>query len=78
MDWYAATLQHGGFPLVALLMAIESSVAPLPSEVIIPPAAHLAWTSGLPLLGAQLTGWPALVALVLAPKSGQAFIYFQF
>jgi len=70
MDWYAATLQHGGFPLVALLMAIESSVAPLPSEVIIPPAAHLAWTSGLPLLGAQLTGWPALVALVLAGAAG--------
>ena len=70
MDWYAATLQRGGFPLVALLMAIESSLVPLPSEVIIPPAAHLAWTTGLPLLGNQLTGWPALIALVLAGTLG--------
>lgn len=70
MDWYAATLQHGGFPLVALLMAIESSIVPLPSEVIIPPAAHLAWTTGLPLLGSQLAGWPALIALVIAGSLG--------
>jgi len=70
MDWYAATLQHGGFPLVALLMAIESSVLPLPSEVIIPPAAHLGWTTGLPLLGTSLTGWSALAALVIAGAAG--------
>ena len=70
MDWYAATLQNGGFPLVALLMAMESSIVPLPSEVIIPPAAHLAWTTGLPLLGSQLTGWPALIALVIASTIG--------
>jgi membrane protein DedA with SNARE-associated domain len=70
MDWYAATLQTGGFPLVALLMAIESSVVPLPSEVIIPPAAHLGWTDGLPVLGAHLTGWPALAALVVAGALG--------
>jgi membrane protein DedA with SNARE-associated domain len=70
MDWYAATLHQGGFPLVALLMAIESSLAPLPSEVIIPPAAHLAWTNGLPLVGVPLTGWSALTALVLAGALG--------
>ena len=70
MDWYAATLQHGGFPLVALLMAIESSLLPLPSEVIIPPAAHTAWTAGLPWFGGQLTGWSALAALVLAGAAG--------
>jgi len=39
-------LESGGYPLVALLMAIESSVVPLPSEVIIPPAAHLAYSTG--------------------------------
>jgi membrane protein DedA with SNARE-associated domain len=70
MDWYAATLQHGGIPLVALLMAVESSLAPLPSEVIIPPAAHLGWTTGLPLLGAPLAGWPALAALIVAGALG--------
>lgn len=70
LDWYAATLHSGGFPLVALLMAVESSLLPLPSEVVIPPAAHLAWTSGLPLFGSQLTGWPALVTLVIAGALG--------
>ena len=42
IDWYLGALESGGYPLVALLMAIESSIVPLPSEVIIPPAAHLA------------------------------------
>ena len=31
--WYLATLKAGGYPLIALLMAIESSVLPLPSEL---------------------------------------------
>ena len=39
IDWYGARLETGGYPLVALLMAIESSIAPLPSELVIPPAA---------------------------------------
>jgi membrane protein DedA with SNARE-associated domain len=49
IDWYMATLKTGGYPLIALLMAIESSIVPLPSEVIIPPAAHLAYTNQAPL-----------------------------
>src|SRR5262245_27057027 len=53
IDWYMATLAKGGYALVALLMAIESSIVPLPSEVIIPPAAHLAHTNQIPL---SLTG----------------------
>lgn len=46
LDWYMSTLETGGYPLVALLMAIESSILPLPSELVIPPAAHLAATKG--------------------------------
>jgi len=53
VDWYMATLQTGGYPLIALLMAVESSIVPLPSEVVIPPAAHLAHTGQIPL---SLTG----------------------
>jgi membrane protein DedA with SNARE-associated domain len=49
IDWYMATLKTGGYPVIALLMAIESSVVPLPSEVIIPPAAHLAYSHQIPL-----------------------------
>ena len=48
-DWYAHALQSGGYPLVALMMAIESSLFPLPSEIVIPPAAHLAYTGQIPL-----------------------------
>jgi len=76
IDWYMATLKTGGYPLIALLMAIESSVVPLPSEVIIPPAAHLAHTGQIPLqlwlivlagavgswVGATLMYWAARLA----------------
>jgi len=53
IDWYMTTLKTGGYPIVGLLMAIESSIVPLPSELIIPPAAHLAHTGQIPL---SLTG----------------------
>lgn len=46
LKWYMDTLDAGGYPLIALLMAIESSIVPLPSEFVIPPAAHLAYTKG--------------------------------
>lgn len=46
-DWYIRYLETGGYPLIVLLMAIESSFIPLPSEVVIAPAAHLAYTKGV-------------------------------
>ncbi len=46
ITWYTGALESGGYPLIVLLMAMESSVIPLPSEVVIPPAAHLAHTRG--------------------------------
>jgi membrane protein DedA with SNARE-associated domain len=70
INWYMAALGSGGYPLVALLMAIESSLAPLPSEFVVPPAAHLAWTQGVPFFGIQLTGWPAQIGLVIAGAIG--------
>jgi len=39
IHWYLAQLDAWGYPLIVLLMAAESSILPLPSEVIIPPAA---------------------------------------
>lgn len=58
MHWYLTKLTTGGYPLIVLLMAIESSVVPLPSELIIPPAAHLAHThqAGLGMVGIVLAG----------------------
>jgi membrane protein DedA with SNARE-associated domain len=35
-------VQTGGYPVIILLMAMESSIIPIPSEIIIPPAAFLA------------------------------------
>lgn len=55
--WYLAALESGGYLLVALLMAAESSIIPLPSEVVIPPAAYLAHTRGtLSLPGIVIAG----------------------
>jgi membrane protein DedA with SNARE-associated domain len=48
-NWYLDKLAEYGYSLVALLMAIESSIVPLPSEIVIPPAAHLVHTGQLPL-----------------------------
>lgn len=76
IDWYTQELSSWGYPLVALFMAAESSVLPLPSEVVIPPAAHLAHTGQIPLsvtgiviagtigswLGATLMYWAARFA----------------
>jgi membrane protein DedA with SNARE-associated domain len=58
IDWYLGALQTGGYYLVALLMAVESSIVPLPSEVVIPPAAHLAYTGqlGMSLWGIAIAG----------------------
>jgi membrane protein DedA with SNARE-associated domain len=44
--WYLGALSEGGYWLIAGLMALESTLVPLPSEVIIPPAAYLAHTRG--------------------------------
>ena len=56
-DWYLATLSQGGYWLIAGLMALESTLVPIPSEVIIPPAAYLAHTQGeFSFLGVVLAG----------------------
>jgi membrane protein DedA with SNARE-associated domain len=47
LDWYLGALDQGGYLLVAALMAMESSIIPLPSEFVIPPAAHLAHSRGI-------------------------------
>ena len=57
IDWYLASLEAGGYWLVALLMAIESSIVPLPSELVIPPAAYLAHSQGkMSVIGVVVAG----------------------
>jgi membrane protein DedA with SNARE-associated domain len=40
--WLANTIGQLGYPGIVMLMALESSFFPFPSEVVIPPAAYLA------------------------------------
>jgi membrane protein DedA with SNARE-associated domain len=47
---------HGGYWGILLLMAMESSVIPVPSEVVIPPAAFLAAQGQLSFAGVILAG----------------------
>src|SRR5512134_2954543 len=57
LDWYLSALEDGGYPLIAFLMALESSIVPLPSEVVIPPAAYVAHSRGtMSLTGIVVAG----------------------
>ena len=69
-DWYSHALQSGGYPLVAFMMAVESSLFPLPSEIIIPPAAHLAQTGQIPL-----TLWGIVLAGTIGSWIGATAMY---
>ena len=73
IDWYLGSLESGGYPLIVLLMAVESSVVPLPSELVIPPAAHLAHTKGnLSMTGIVVAGtigsWLGATAMYWASR----------
>jgi len=84
IDWYLATLQTGGYPLIALLMAVESSIVPLPSEVIIPPAAHLAYTHQAPLgipgiiLAGTIGSWLGATVMYWAARWGGRLLLLRF
>ncbi|HBS88901.1 MAG: hypothetical protein A2W91_00830 [Bacteroidetes bacterium GWF2_38_335] len=47
IDWYLANINYF---TITVLMAVESSFVPLPSELVIPPAAYLAVTGQLNLI----------------------------
>ncbi|HVM51003.1 MAG TPA: DedA family protein [Candidatus Acidoferrum sp.] len=59
--WYVGALKTAGYWVVALMMAIESSIFPLPSEIVIPPAAYWAHTHEIHL---------SLVGIVVAGTLG--------
>ncbi len=42
VDWIVQTVGHWGYPGIILMMFLESSFFPFPSEVVIPPAGYLA------------------------------------
>lgn len=53
--WFGWVL-HGGYLGIVLLMAMESSIFPVPSEIVIPPAAFLAAQGHLSFGGVILAG----------------------
>jgi membrane protein DedA with SNARE-associated domain len=56
-QWYLSEIGTGGYWLIAALMALESTLVPVPSEIVIPPAAYLAVSQGhLSLSGIVLAG----------------------
>lgn len=65
--WMRLTLEWG-YPGVFLLMAIESTVFPLPSEVVVPPAAYWAEQG-------HLSFWGVVLASTLGSWFGSSLSY---
>ena len=81
IPFIAWCLEHLNYWVITLLMAIESSFIPFPSEVVVPPAAYKAATTGelnvflvvvCATLGAIIG---ALVNYVLARYLGRPLVY---
>jgi len=66
--WLAATVLALGYPGIFVLMAIESSVLPLPSELVMPPAGYLAAKG-------DMNAWLALAAGTLGSVAGALVNY---
>jgi membrane protein DedA with SNARE-associated domain len=77
IDWY---MQNIGYLTIFLLMLIESTVLPMPSELVIPPAAYLAAGGELNIVLVILAGTTgalcgALINYVLGYTLGRKVIY---
>ena len=56
IDWLLTTIGALGYPGIFALMAMESSIIPIPSELVMPPAGYLAHQGEMNMLVAILCG----------------------
>jgi len=56
IQWLLDTIGAMGYPGIILLMAMESSIIPVPSELIMPPAGYLAYQGKMDMAVAILCG----------------------
>jgi membrane protein DedA with SNARE-associated domain len=56
IDWLLTTIGALGYPGIFILMAMESSVIPIPSELVMPPAGYLAQQGRMNIFFAILCG----------------------
>lgn len=56
VQWLLDTIGAMGYPGIFLLMAMESSLIPVPSELVMPPAGYLAYQGKMNLAAAILCG----------------------
>jgi membrane protein DedA with SNARE-associated domain len=56
IDWLVTTIGAMGYPGIFLLMAMESSIIPVPSELVMPPAGYLAQQGQMNIGVAILSG----------------------
>jgi membrane protein DedA with SNARE-associated domain len=56
LEIWVGWVLHGGYAGIIVLMAMESSIFPVPSEIVIPPAAFLAAQGKLSFTGVVLAG----------------------
>ncbi len=76
--WLAETVLTLGYPGIVFLMAVESSLVPFPSELVMPPAGYLIHQGGmswLPVIASGVAGslLGALCNYFLALKLGRPF-----
>lgn len=80
IQWLLDRFRDIGYPGIAVLMAVESSIIPLPSELVMPPAGYLAAKGemSLPLVivcGVLGSVLGALANYGLAAWLGRAFVH---
>ncbi len=80
VTWLAETISQFGYPGIVVLMAVESSVFPLPSELVMPPAGYLAAQGRMSAVLAVVAGTSgsvlgALANYFVAQKLGRPLLH---